>query len=216
MIREFGIPDAIYLILATRWTILLFLIAAVGGSILGIILVLMQLSSNKPLQWFARAYTRVVQGTPLLIQLFLVFFLPSVWGARPDALMAASIALSVNASAFLGETWRGCVAAIPKGQWEASAAVGLKWIQTLRLVIFPQAIRIAIPPTVGFLVQMIKATALASIIGFVDLTRAGQLLTNATAQPAIIYLIVTFIYFCLCWPVSVLSRRLELRMARQP
>lgn len=216
MIREFTTSDAIYLILATRWTILLFLIAAVGGSILGLLLVLLQLSSRWPLRLLARAYTRIIQGTPLLIQLFLVFFLPSVWGARPDALLAASIALSVNASAFLGETWRGCIAAIPKGQWEASAAIGLKWMHTLRLVIFPQAVRIAIAPTVGFLVQMIKATALASIIGFVDLTRAGQLLTNATAQPGLIYLIVTLIYFCLCWPVSVLSRRLELRLARHP
>jgi len=215
MLREFGTSDAIYLVLATRWTILLFMIAVVGGSILGTLLVLMQLSSRKPLRWFARAYTRVIQGTPLLIQLFLVFFLPSVWGARPDAMVAASIALSINASAFLGETWRGCIAAIPKGQWEASASVGLKWIQTLRLIIFPQAIRIAIPPTVGFLVQMIKATALASIIGFVDLTRAGQLLTNSTAQPALIYLLVTLIYFCLCWPVSALSRRLEMRLEQR-
>ena len=215
MLREFGTSDAIYLVLATRWTILLFMIAVVGGSILGTLLVLMQLSSRKPLRWFARAYTRIIQGTPLLIQLFLVFFLPSVWGARPDAMVAASIALSINASAFLGETWRGCIAAIPKGQWEASASVGLKWIQTLRLIIFPQAIRIAIPPTVGFLVQMIKATALASIIGFVDLTRAGQLLTNSTAQPALIYLLVTLIYFCLCWPVSALSRRLEMRLEQR-
>ena len=215
MLREFGTSDAIYLVLATRWTILLFMIAVVGGSILGTLLVLMQLSSRKPLRWFARAYTRIIQGTPLLIQLFLVFFLPSVWGARPDVMVAASIALSINASAFLGETWRGCIAAIPKGQWEASASVGLKWIQTLRLIIFPQAIRIAIPPTVGFLVQMIKATALASIIGFVDLTRAGQLLTNSTAQPALIYLLVTLIYFCLCWPVSALSRRLEMRLEQR-
>lgn len=216
MMREFALPDAIYLILATRWTIILFLIAAIGGGILGIALVLMQLSSRPVLQWTARAFTRLVQGTPLLIQLYLAFFLPSVWGARPDALMAASIALSINASAFLGETWRGCVAAIPIGQWEASGALGLKWIQTLRLVVFPQAVRIAIPPTVGFLVQMIKATALASIIGFVDLTRAGQLLMNSTGKPALVFLIVTILYFCLCWPISVLSRRLELRLARQP
>lgn len=216
MIREFGLSDLLYLILSTRWTILLFLIAAVGGGLLGCILVVLHLSSRAPVRWFARAYTRLIMGTPLLIQLFLVFFLPSVWGARPDAMVAASIALSVNASAFLGETWRGCVAAIPKGQWEASAAMGLKWMQTLRLVVFPQAVRIAIPPTVGFLVQMIKATALASIIGFVDLTRAGQLVTNSTAQPTLIYIIVTFIYFCLCWPLSVLSKRLELRLARLP
>lgn len=215
MIREFGLSDLLYLVLATRWTILLFLIAVAGGSVLGTLLVLMHVSGHRLLRGLARAYTRLIQGTPLLIQLFLVFFLPSVWGARPDAMVAASIALSINAAAFLGETWRGSVAAIPSGQWEAAAAGGLKLMQTLRLVIFPQAIRIAIPPTVGFLVQMMKATALASIIGFVDLTRAGQLLTNSTAEPGLIYMIVTLIYFCLCWPLSVLSRRLELRLARQ-
>lgn len=214
MIRQFGTSDLLYLILATRWTLLLFGIAALGGSILGIVLVLMRLSPHAWIRWVAAGYTRVIQGTPLLIQLFLAFFLPSVWGARPDPMLAAAMALSINASAFLGEAWRGCVQSIPKGQWEAAQALGLTRIRILHLVIFPQAIRVGIPPTVGFLVQMIKATALASIIGFVDLTRAGQLLTNATAEPGLIYLIVTVIYFCLCWPVSVLSRRLEARLAQ--
>lgn len=167
------------------------------------------------LSGFAIAYIRLVQGTPLLIQLFLALFLRGIFGLRLHPLTAASIALSINASAFLGEIWRGSVLAVGRGQWEAGSALGLRHFHRLWLIVLPQAVRISIPPTVGYLVQLMKATSLASIIGFVDLMHAGQLLINATAQPMLIFSTVAAVYFCLCWPLSFLSRRLELKLAER-
>jgi polar amino acid transport system permease protein len=126
--------------------------------------------------------------------------------------MAAAIALTLFTSAYLAEIWRGCVESIPNGQWEASASLALNPLEQLRYVILPQALRIAIPPTVGFLVQLIKGTSIASIIGFIELTRAGQLIVNVTFQPMIVYPVVAVLYFVLCYPISLAALRLERRI----
>jgi polar amino acid transport system permease protein len=112
----------------------------------------------------------------------------------------------------LTEIWRGCVDAVPKGQWEAAASQAMNLNQRLRHVILPQALRIAIPPTVGFVVQVVKATALASVIGFVELTKAGTMITNATFKPFLVYGCVALIYFAFCYPISLWSRSLEKRL----
>src|SRR5690606_35774882 len=106
----------------------------------------------------------------------------------------------------------GCVEAIPKGQWEASAGLPLSWPEQMRYVILPQALRIAVPPTVGFAVQVVKGTALASIIGFVELTKAGTMINNATFESFLVYGLVALLNFALCFPLSLLSRRLERRL----
>jgi polar amino acid transport system permease protein len=111
----------------------------------------------------------------------------------------------------LTEIWRGCVNAIPKGQWEAATSLALSYPQQMRYVILPQALRVGIAPTVGFLVQIIKGTALASVIGFVELTKAGQMISNATYQPFLAYTFVGLLYFALCYPLSWWSQRLENR-----
>jgi polar amino acid transport system permease protein len=126
---------------------------------------------------------------------------------------AAAIALTLHASAFLGEIWRGCIEAVPEGQSEASWALGLSYFDRMQSVVLPQAARIAVAPTVGFLVQLIKGTSLASIIGFVELMRAGQIVNNATFSPFKVYGLVALIYFFLCWPLSILARRMEGRYA---
>lgn len=123
--------------------------------------------------------------------------------------MAATVGFSVYAGAFLGEIWRGALLAIPKTQWEAGTSIGLTYLEQLRHVIIPQAVRIAIPPTVGFLVQLIKNTSLAAVIGFVELTREGQMTTAATFQPFAVYLLVAALYFSLCYPLTRYSRILE-------
>jgi len=156
-------------------------------------------------------YIQLFQGTPLLMQLFLVYFGLGLWGLRLDPWTAVVIGFTAYASAFLGEIWRGCIQAVPAVQWEAARALALPYGPTLALVILPQAVRIAIPPTVGFLVQIVKGTSLAAIIGFVELTRAGQLVTNATFRPMAVYCTVAAIYFVLCWPISLASHRLEQR-----
>lgn len=200
------------LLLATRWTILLSLVSFAGGGIVGLLVLWLRISGVKAVRRFAEAYIAVLQGTPLLMQLFLAFFGLGLFGIDVPAWLAAGVALVLWTAAFLAEIWRGCVEAIPKGQWEASASLGLGRIEQLRHVILPQALRIAIAPTVGFSVQVVKGTALTSIIGFVELSKAGTMVTNATFAPFTVYGFVAMIYFALCWPLSRGSRALERKL----
>lgn len=197
------------LLLAARWTILLSLLAFAGGSIVGMLLTFMRISRRKPLIWITRIYIEVFQGTPLLMQLFIAFFGLGLLGIDVSAWTAAALALTLFSSAFLSDIWRGCVESLPKGQWEASRCLGLNYLQTMRYIILPQALRVAIPPTVGFSVQIVKGTALASIIGFVELTKAGTMLNNATFEPFKVFAMVALIYFLLCYPLSRASQYLE-------
>ena len=207
--RAFSLNDLMFILAATRWTILLSLLAFVLGGLLGGVIAVLRISSFAPVRLAAAGYVQLFQGTPLLMQLFLIYYGLGLFGLRLDAWTAVTIAYTVYAAAFLGDIWRGCIQAIPREQWEASRALALGYLAQLFLVIMPQAVRIAIPPTVGFLVQLVKATAVASIIGFVELTRAGQLMTNATFQPMVVYPIVAGLYFALCWPLSLWSQHLE-------
>ena len=197
------------LLLATRWTILLSLVAFVSGGLVGLALLFARVSKILWLERLTRYYIEFFQGTPLLMQLFLLFFGIALFGVEVSAWVAAWLALTLWTSAFLTEIWRGCVEALPKGQWEAAETLAFSYTQQMRYVILPQALRIAIPPTVGFSVQVIKGTALASIIGFVDLTKAGTMLNNATFRPFLVYSLVALIYFALCYPLSWTAHRLE-------
>lgn len=215
MIRDFSTGDLVLLLLAARWTIVLSLIAFAGGSVMGLLIALARTSRMKALRHAASGYIELFQDTPLLMQLFIVFFGANIIGLQISAWMAAAVGLTLYGSAFLGEIWRGCIEAVPAGQSEAARSLGLRQWQTNLLVVLPQALRLAIPPTIGFLVQLIKNTSLASIIGFTELTRTGQLINNATYQPLTVFIIVSLIYFALCWPLSLASRRLEIRLARR-
>ncbi len=147
------------------------------------------------------------------MQLFLFYYgFAVLFDVQIDAWPAVALAFTLYSGAFLGDIWRGSIEAIPKTQWEASACLSLGYFQQLRFVILPQAARISIPPTVGFLVQLVKGTSIAAIVGFVELTRAGQLMVNVTFQPMVIYPLVAAIYFAICWPLSLLSRSLEKRI----
>lgn len=210
MMREFGLHDFAFLLVGLQWTFLLSAAAFAGGAVLGLPMALARISPLPPLRWLAAGYISIVQGTPLLMQLFLVFYaLALLTGIRIDPWPAVLLAFTLHAAAFLGEIWRGAIQTIPKQQWEASEALALTRAQQLRYVIVPQAFRISIPPTVGFLVQLIKGTSVASIIGFVELTRAGTLIVNVTFQPMIVYPVVALLYFAICWPLSLASLRLE-------
>jgi polar amino acid transport system permease protein len=211
MMRQFGPAEAWFIIAALRWTLLLSAVAFIGGGIGGMGVALARTAPPAWLRTIAAGYIQVFQGTPLLMQLFLVFFGSTVLGAGIDPLVAAAAALTLNAAAFLGEIWRGCIQAIPAGQWEAATALGMRHLARMRYVVVPQAGKVAIAPTVGFLVQLLKSTSLASIIGFVEITRAGQIINNVTFQPFLVFGLVGTIYFLLCWPLSHLSRRLERR-----
>jgi polar amino acid transport system permease protein len=214
MIRPFGTGDFLFILFALRWTLALSATAFIGGAIGGLLISLARSSRINPLRNLALGFIRLFQGTPLLMQLFLTYFGLQILGFGISPWLAAALALTLHAAAFLGEIWRGCIEAVPAGQSEASWALGLSYFDRMTSVVLPQAARIAVAPTVGFLVQLIKGTSLASIIGFVDLMRAAQIINNATYSPLQAYGLVTLIYFCLCWPLSFYARRMEARFAR--
>ncbi len=216
MSRAFGPNELLFIIEALRWTLLLTLVAFIGGGIGGFIVALARTSPSRPARFIAWVFTMLLQGTPLLMQLFLAFYgLAVLTGLRLDAWPAVALAFTLYAAAFLGDIWRGTIEAIPHTQWEAATALGMHRWATLRTVILPQAARIAIPPTVGFLVQLIKNTSVAAIVGFVELTRAGQLMVNVTFQPMIVYPLVATLYFAICWPISLAATHLEHRLDRK-
>ena len=210
---EFSLWDIVSnLLLAARWTLVLSLIAFVGGGLVGLALLVVRTTPNRSLQQAVALYVQLFQGTPLLMQLFLAYFGMAMLGVETSAWTAAAVALTLYSSAFLTEIWHGCVKSIGKGQWEAAQSLALNFGEQLRYVILPQAARIAVAPTVGFLVQVVKGTALASVIGFVELTKAGSMISNATYQPFLVYACVALLYFALCFPVSLVAQSLERKL----
>lgn len=200
------------LLLAARWTIVLSLIAFIGGGVLGLVLLVLRTTPSLALQRLVAGYVQQFQGTPLLMQLFLAYFGLALFGFDTSAWFAAAAALTLYSSAFLVEIWHGCVRSVPKGQWEAAQSLAMSFGEQLRYVIFPQAVRVAVAPTVGFLVQVVKGTALASVIGFIELTKAGTMIANATFEPFLVYGLVALLYFAICYPISHYSRVLERKL----
>ena len=209
MFRSFGFDEFVLLLDGARWTLALTALAFAGGGALGLVLLVLRIAPLRALRWLALGWIQAIQGTPLLGLLFLIFFGLPLIGFDVSRWVAATVAMSVYGSAFLAEIWRGAVEAIPAGQWEAASSLGLPRLTQLRLVILPQALTIAIPPTVGFLVQLVKNTSLASIIGLIELSRRAQLVNGATFAPFIVYGVTAVLYFCLCFPLTRWSRALE-------
>ena len=199
----------LFLLRGFGWTIVLSLLAFVGGGVLGFALALARVYAAPPLRTLAMLYIKLIQGTPLLILLFLTYFGLPALGLAVEPIVAAAIGLSTYVSAYLGEIWRGSLEAVPRTQEEAAACLALNWHQRLVHVILPQAVKIATPPTVGFMVQIVKNTSLASAIGFVEMVRAAQMINNATFRPFIVFVLIAALYFLLCYPLSAWSRRLE-------
>lgn len=209
--QSFAVGYLVFLLKGAIWTVGLSLIALFFGGTLALAVALCRISSQKGLRLITAIYIQIIQGTPVLVLIFLIYFgLPSLgWSISP--LLAASISLSVYVSAYLGESWRSSIQSVPKAQWEAAECLALSRTQRMVKVILPQAVKIATPPTVGFMVQIIKNTSLASIVGFIELVRAGQIINNTIFQPFFIYLLIAALYFAMCYPLSILSRRLEMK-----
>ena len=208
-LRDFGPNELMFLLMATRWTILLALITFIGGGALGFVIAALRVAPLRPLRWLAAGYIQFFMGTPILIQLFMIYYGSSFLGYRPDVWFAAALTFCLNAAAFFGEIFRGSIEAIPGGQWEASTALGFRFLRTLRLVIVPQAVRLMLPPTVGFMVQIVKTTSVASLIGLTELARAATQVNTITFQPVMVFGTVSLIYFMLCWPLSLYAGYLE-------
>jgi len=211
MIRLFGPNEVLFILAGVQWTVVLSLIAFVGGGLVGLLVALGRTSALAPLRAIAAGYIDFFQGTPLLMQLFLVFYGMPVLGVRVSPWTAVTIGMTLHASAFLGEIWRGGIQAVPRGQTEAASALGLRYASRMRDIVLPQALRLSIAPTVGFLVQLIKGTSLASIVGFVELSRSAQIVASTTYKPLIAYGLAGLFYFVICFPLSRFSLRLEQR-----
>ncbi len=211
--RGLSIADFWLILAAVRWTVALAATSFAIGAVLALAVAVARTARPAWLRLLARGYIELIQGIPLLGQLFLLYFgVPILTGIQVDAFLAASIAFSLSASAFLGDIWRGCIEAVPKGQWESAACVGLRRWQVMRHVIWPQAARIALPPTIGYLVQLIKNTSLAALVGLVELTRAGQIVSGSTLQHLPVFCAVALCYFAVCYPLARFALYLEGRM----
>ncbi|PDV89583.1 amino acid ABC transporter permease [Rhizobium sp. H4] len=209
-----GENEFLFILQGLKWTVLLAIIGFVGGGVFGIVIALARTSKNRTARVATSGYIALFQGTPLLMQLFVVYYGVALLGVDVNAWIAVAIAFTLHASAFLGEIWRGSIEAVPKGQSEAANALGLHYVSRMKDVILPQALKISMPATIGFLVQLIKGTSLAAIVGFIELTRAGQIISNQTYRPLLVFGIVGVIYFIICWPLSHLGSGLEKRMAK--
>ncbi|MBD0413921.1 amino acid ABC transporter permease [Oryzicola mucosus] len=205
----FGWPEFLFLLRSAGWSIVLTVIAFAFGAIGGGAFAIMRLANNAVLRNIAAIYILVIQSIPVLMILFMSYYGLSIAGVEIPPLLAASVSLSIYVSAYLAEIWRGSIQAVPPQQWEASASLALTRPQQYRYIILPQALRISLPPTVGFLVQLVKNTSIVSVVGFVELSRAGQLVNNATFRPFEVFMVVAAIYFAICFPLSRLSRYLE-------
>ncbi|WP_425493252.1 amino acid ABC transporter permease [Microvirga zambiensis] len=209
MLRTFTLHEVWILVLAARWTIALSLAAFVGGGTVGFILAIARISPFRLLRYIASGYIQFVQAIPALMLLLLFYYGLNLFGIRIDAWTAAVLAFTLSTSAFLAEIWRGCLQAVPAGQWDAARSLGLNFPKALILVIIPQAVRMALPPTVGYMVQVVKGTSLAALIGFTELARAGAQINTITFEPVLVFGTVAGIYFVICWPLSLLSGYLE-------
>jgi polar amino acid transport system permease protein len=208
---SFNLNHLEFLLVGAWWTIVLSAMAFIGGGLAGFVVAMARITPSRTIRILASGYVQLIQGTPLLVIMFITYFGLPALGYSITPLFAAGVSLTIYVSAYLGEIWRGCLEAVPKAQWEAAECLALSKTQRMFKVILPQAIRLATPPTVGFSVQIVKNTSLASVVGFVELTRAGQLINNSIFEPFLIYLIVAALYFCLCFPLSAFSHRLENR-----
>lgn len=203
-----------FLLMGAWGTVQLSALAFVGGGLIGLAVALARVSPIKAVRVAAAGYIQVIQGTPLLVLMGVCFFGPNIAGiGSVPAIVAAALAITIYASAFLGEIWRGCIQSVPRSQWEAAECLALTRWERMRRVILPQALRIATPPTVGFLVQIIKNTSIASlVVGYAELSYNAKVLNNSTFQPFLYFGCAVVLYFILCYPLSRWSRALERKL----
>jgi polar amino acid transport system permease protein len=203
-----------YLLQGAWGTLLLSCLTFIFAGMLGLVVALSRVSPDRAVRAASSAYIQLIQGTPLLVLMGVCFYGPNLLGMTSvPALFAATLALTIQSSAYFGEIWRGCIQSVAKSQWEAAECLGLNRLQRMVLVILPQALRIATPPTVGFMVQIVKNTSVASlVIGYAELAYNAKILNNSTFEPFLYFGCAAFLYFIICYPLSRWSRKLEGRL----
>lgn len=207
--------EQFFSLLQGAWgTLVMSLLTFAIGGLAGLALAMARISPARPVRVAAAAWIQLIQGTPLLVLMGLCFYGPDIAGiGSVPALLAATLAMSIYASAFLGEIWRGCIQAVHKSQWEAAECLGLTRWQRMSQVVLPQALRLATPPTVGFAVQIIKNTSVASlVIGFAELSYNAKVLNNSTFQPFVYFGAAALLYFAMSYPLSRWSLALERKL----
>ncbi len=203
-----------YLLQGAWGTLLLSCLTFIFAGMLGLVVALSRVAPKRAVRAASSAYIQLIQGTPLLVLMGVCYYGPNLLGMTSvPALFAATLALTIQSSAYFGEIWRGCIQSVAKNQWEAAECLGLSRFQRMVLVILPQALRIATPPTVGFMVQIVKNTSVASlVIGYAELAYNAKILNNSTFEPFLYFGCAAFLYFLICYPLSRWSRKLEGRL----
>jgi ectoine/hydroxyectoine ABC transporter permease protein EhuD len=182
---------------------------------IGLAVALFRLSRNRFVNLIATAYVELIRGTPLLVQLFIIYYGLPQYGIRLDAFTAGVVGLSTNYGAYLAEVYRAGILSIDRGQWEAGDSIGLTRFALMRYIILPQAIRVVLPPIGNYFISMLKDSALVATISVVELMRAAQLRVAITFRAMDIYLLVALLYFLMSYPVSLFVRYLERRYPRE-
>jgi polar amino acid transport system permease protein len=205
--------QAAFILQGAGWTILLSLLGFIGGCLVGIPLTLGLTAKTAAARSLSSLFINTVQGIPLPILMFAVYFGAGATGYNPPTLIAAGLAMTIYSAVFLAEIWKGCVRAVPKTQWEAAEGLAFSRFDIWWLIILPQAVQIATPPTIGFFVQMVKNTSYAVVLAFAELTYSARAVNNTNNEPFLIFTIAGVIYFLICYPLSNLSKRLERAVA---
>lgn len=197
-----------------RTTLYLTLVSGAAGLLLGVLAAVARTSGHAVLRSVAGAYVWIIRGTPLLVQLFLIFYgLPSA-GILLDAFPAALIGFTLNIGAYTSEVIRAAITSVPKGQWEASFSIGMSWAQAIRRTVLPQASRVAVPPLSNTFISLVKDTSLAAAITVPEMFQTAQRIVAVTYEPLILYVEAALIYLAISSVLSALQGRLEQRLAR--
>ncbi len=199
---------------ALYYTLPLTFISFFFGIILAVLTALARISSSKPLQIIARIYVSAIRGTPLLVQLFILFFGLPTLGIVIDPFPAAVFGFSLNVGAYASEVIRAAIQSIPKGQWEAAHTIGMNYTQTLRRIILPQATRVSIPPLSNTFISLVKDTSLASLILVTEMFRRAQEIASANYEFLLLYTEAAIIYWLICFILSLIQDRIEHRLDR--
>ena len=214
MTIDWAIVDMAIPLLArgTVVTLQVSVLAGIFGTLLGVLLGLLSLSPVAVFRWCVRAYVDFVRGTPLLIQIFLVFFALPVIGIRLHEITAGIVALSINAAGYVAEIVRGGVGAIEKGQTEAARSIGMRHRQILIFILLPQTLRAIVPSLTNELITLTKSSSLLSVISVYELTRAGQAIISVHFVPFEIYGLLALYYYVIITALAWLSRQVERRL----
>jgi cystine transport system permease protein len=203
-----------FLLKGAYYTLYITIVSMFFGLMIGLVVAVARLKGNRPVRWLARSYVSIIRGTPVLVQITVIYYGLDDYGISFGSLTAACLALSINTGAYLSETFRGAILAVPKGQTEAAYATGMSPGQTMWRIILPQAVRIAIPPMGNTFVGMLKETSLVSVIGVSELMRQAQLLQAQYLRYMPFLLEIGIMYWIMSIGFSAILERVEKRLAR--